>query len=161
MSDNNSESDSDMPKMRTVKPNPYASKWPFDPLPIPRSKVETRDNSNEPSGDQEPEADRTRGAHSRGGRVDAGADAVAGAGISTDAVQGAGPGGFIPDDINRSSIDKSSEDQGVDNPTPNSVPPAANRGGGARGGRGRGGAGAPAGCNGPAHRARVMGGAGA
>ena len=83
------------------------------------------------------------------------------AGISADAVQGAGPGGFIPDDINRSSIDKSSEDQGVDNPTPNSVPPAANRGGGARGGRGRGGAVAPAGRGGPAHRARVMGGAGA
>ena len=59
MSDSNSESDGDMPKMPTVKPNPYATKLPFDPLSIPRTKVGTRDNSssNEPSRGQEPEGE--------------------------------------------------------------------------------------------------------
>ena len=57
MSESSSESDDDMPKMPTVKPNPYAKKMPFDPLLNPRSKVETRNNnsSHESSGDEEQE----------------------------------------------------------------------------------------------------------
>lgn len=48
-----------MPKMPTVKPNPFASKSPFDHLSIPRTKVKTRDksSSNEPSRGQEPEGE--------------------------------------------------------------------------------------------------------
>ena len=59
MSESNSESDGDMPKMPTVKPNPYEKKWPFDPIPNPRSKVGTHDNSssNEPSRGHEPEGE--------------------------------------------------------------------------------------------------------
>ena len=59
VSDSNSESDDDMPKMPTVKPNPFASKLPFDHLSIQRTKVKTRDksSSNEPSRGQEPEGE--------------------------------------------------------------------------------------------------------
>ena len=47
-----------MPKMPTVKPNPFASKLPFDHLSIPRTKVKTHDSSsNEPSRGQEPEGE--------------------------------------------------------------------------------------------------------
>ena len=85
------------------------------------------------------------------------------AGPPAGAVQDVGPGGYIDDDPNTSSSDESSDDPGVEDPTPTPLPPAADRGKdrGARGGRGRGGADAPAGRGGPAHRARVMGGAGA
>ena len=35
-----------MPKMPTVKPNPFASKLPFDHLSILRTKVKTREKSS-------------------------------------------------------------------------------------------------------------------